>query len=216
MRVGPGVELLAVEGDAPAAEGDFGERRTNLGIEAVAVDAEVGWRVALAGSFEGAPVGMNPAARKLLDQLKDCTPMALPQGLQADLRPYQVRGYEWLARNARLGLGSVIADDMGLGKTLQVIALLLHLKERGELDAGCALVIVRTSLLTNWQKEVARFAPTLSVEIYHGSKRALAEDATGVARPDLLLTTYGVARAEAARLKALPWRIVVADEAQNL
>ena len=120
MRVGPGVELLAVEGDAPAAEGDFGERRTNLGIEAVAVDAEVGWRVALAGSSEGAPVGLNPAARKLLDQLKDCTPMALPQGLQADLRPYQVRGDEWLARNARLGLGSVIADDMGLGKTLQV------------------------------------------------------------------------------------------------
>ena len=105
-------------------------------------------------------MGLNPAARKLLDQLKDSTPMALPQGLQAALRPYQVRGYEWLARNARLGLGSVIADDMGLGKTVQVIALLLHLKERGELDAGRALVIVPTSLLTNWQKEVARFAPT--------------------------------------------------------
>jgi len=173
-------------------------------------------RTALAGSFEGAPVGLNPAARKLLDQLKDSAPIALPNGLQAALRPYQVRGYEWLARNARLGLGSVIADDMGLGKTLQVIALLLHLKERGELAAGRALVIVPTSLLTNWQKDVARFAPTLSTEVYHGSKRALLLGAPGAAQPDLLLTTYGVARAESARLKALPWRIVVVDEAQNL
>jgi len=173
-------------------------------------------RIALAGSFEGAPVGLNPAARKRLDQLEDSAAIALPHGLQAAMRPYQVRGYEWLARNARLGLGCVIADDMGLGKTLQVIALLLHLKECGELAAGRALVIVPTSLLTNWQKEVARFAPALSVEIYHGSKRALANGASGAARPDLLLTTYGVARAESARLKALPWRIVVVDEAQNL
>ena len=173
-------------------------------------------RVALAGSFEGAPVGLNKAARKLLDELKVSAPIALPTGLMAALRPYQVRGYEWLARNARLGLGCVIADDMGLGKTLQVIALLVHLKERGELDAGRALVIVPTSLLTNWQNEVARFAPVLSVEIYHGSKRALSGEGAGAARPDVLLTTYGVARAESARLKALPWRIVVVDEAQNL
>ena len=173
-------------------------------------------RIALAGSHDGAPVGLNPAARKLLDQLKDSTPMALPQGLRAAMRPYQVRGYEWLARNARLGLGSVIADDMGLGKTLQVIALLLHLLERGELAAGRALVIVPTSLLTNWLHEVARFAPALSVEIYHGSQRALSDDATGAARPDLLLTTYGVVRAESARLKGMSWRIVVVDEAQNL
>ena len=170
-------------------------------------------RAALAGSYDGAPVGLNKAAQKLLDQLKDSAEMPLPRGLQAEMRPYQVRGYEWLARNARLGLGSVIADDMGLGKTLQVIALLLHLKERGELAAGRALVIVPTSLLTNWQKEVARFAPLLSVEVYHGSKRAML---AGAARPDVLLTTYGVVRSELARLKALPWCIVVVDEAQNL
>lgn len=169
-------------------------------------------RIALAGSHDGAPVGLNKAALKLLDQLKDSAAIPLPRGLQAAMRPYQVRGYEWLARNARLGLGSVIADDMGLGKTLQVIALLLHLKERGELDLGRALVIVPTSLLTNWQKEVARFAPALSVDVYHGSQRAMVV----AARPDVLLTTYGVARSESARLRALQWRIVVVDEAQNL
>ena len=170
-------------------------------------------RVALAGSHAGAPVALNKAAQMLLEQLKSSAEIPLPLGLLATLRPYQVRGYEWLARNARLGLGSVIADDMGLGKTLQVIALLLHLKQRGDLDAGRALVIVPTSLLSNWHKEVARFAPALSVAIYHGSKRALA---VGAARSDLLLTTYGVARSESTRLKALAWRIVVVDEAQNL
>jgi uncharacterized Zn finger protein len=180
------------------------------------MDAQDLLRIALAGSLDGAPVGLDGAAQKLLAQLKDSAPIAQPPGLQATLRPYQARGFEWLARNARLGLGSVIADDMGLGKTLQVIALLLHLKDCGELAAGRALVVVPTSLLTNWQKEVVRFAPSLSVEIYHGSKRALSNGVTGAARPDLLLTTYGVARAESARLKALPWRIVVVDEAQNL
>lgn len=119
------------------------------------------------------------AATAMAERRLASIPMALPHGLQTALRPYQVRAFEWLARNARIGLGSVIADDMGLGKTPQVIALLLHLKERGELDACRALVIVPTSLLSNWQKEVARFAPGLSVEIYHGSKRELAEMAVG-------------------------------------
>ncbi|TMH06352.1 MAG: hypothetical protein E6H79_06950 [Betaproteobacteria bacterium] len=76
-----------------------------------------------------------------------------PEGLRATLRPYQQRGYAWLWRNTRLGLGSVIADDMGLGKTLQVIALLQRLKEDGALDEARTLVVVPTSLLTNWQKE---------------------------------------------------------------
>jgi len=114
-------------------------------------------------------------------------------------------------RNIRIGFGSVIADDMGLGKTLQVIATLQKLREEGALDEAKALVIVPTSLLTNWQKEINRFAPSLSVDIFHGSKRELAKD-----RPDVLLTTYGIARTASAALKALDWRVVVVDEAQNI
>ena len=168
-------------------------------------------RVALAGEYDGAPIGLNKATQKVLDQLKNEADVALPAGLQATLRPYQQRGYAWLWRNARLGLGSVIADDMGLGKTVQVIALLLRLKQDGALADGRALVIVPTSLLTNWQKEAARFAPGLSVEVFHGAKRELSKT-----RPDVLLTTYGVARSEAAVLKAMAWRVVVIDEAQNI
>ena len=168
-------------------------------------------RIAMAGELDGAPVGLNAAAQKLLEQLRAEATVPLPKGLQATLRPYQARGYAWLWRNARLGLGSVIADDMGLGKTVQVIALLLRLKQDGALAERRALVVVPTSLLTNWQKEVARFAPGLSVQVFHGAKRELSK-----ARPDVLLTTYGVARSEAALLKAMAWRVVVVDEAQNI
>ena len=168
-------------------------------------------RTALAGEHDGAPVALNKAAARLVARLQQEDEVPLPKGLQATLRPYQKRGYAWLWRNTRLGLGSVIADDMGLGKTLQVLALLLRLKEDGALDDARALVIVPTSLLGNWQKEAARFTPGLSVEVFHGSKREL-----GPTRPDLLLTTYGVARSEAARLKAMAWRVLVVDEAQNI
>jgi uncharacterized Zn finger protein/superfamily II DNA or RNA helicase len=168
-------------------------------------------RVALAGELDGAPVSLNKAAEKLLKELTKTADAPPPKGLQATLRPYQQRGYAWLWRNARMGLGSVIADDMGLGKTLQVIALLQRLKEDGALDDGRALVIVPTSLLTNWQKEIERFAPALRVDIFHGAKRELAS-----VRADVLLTTYGVARREAALLRTLHWRIAVIDEAQNI
>ncbi|MDD5298821.1 MAG: SNF2-related protein [Rhodocyclaceae bacterium] len=176
-------------------------------------------RVALAGDYAGAPVGLDEAARRILAELLESGDVPLPLALQATLRPYQQRGYAWLYRNARLGLGSVIADDMGLGKTLQVITTLQKLKEDGNLAEARALVIVPTSLLTNWQKEIARFAPDLSVAVFHGAKRELAQHAgeSGVgARPDVLLTTYGIARSEAAALKRLSWRVVVVDEAQNI
>jgi uncharacterized Zn finger protein/superfamily II DNA or RNA helicase len=168
-------------------------------------------RIALAGEIDGAPIGLNKAADKLLQLLMSTADVPLPKGLSATLRPYQQRGYAWLWRNARMGLGSVIADDMGLGKTLQVIALLQRLKEDGALDEARALVIVPTSLLTNWHKEIERFAPELSVSIFHGANRELATD-----RPDVLLTTYGVTRSEAALLKRMSWRLVVIDEAQNI
>lgn len=168
-------------------------------------------RTALAGEYEGAPVGLDAAALHLVESLRQPVELPPPAGLQATLRPYQQRGYAWLWRNARLGLGSVIADDMGLGKTLQVLALLLRLKEDGVLADGGALVVVPTSLLTNWQKEAARFAPALRTAVYHGHRRELAGE-----RPDLLLTTYGVLRSEAARLAALRWQAVVVDEAQNI
>jgi superfamily II DNA or RNA helicase len=168
-------------------------------------------QAALAEEYAGAPIRLDAKAQALVRQLLEAGDMAPPPALRASLRPYQQRGYAWLYRNVRLGLGSVLADDMGLGKTLQVIAALQQLKDEGALTETTALVVVPTSLLTNWQKELARFAPTLSVGVFHGTKREL-----GARRPEVLLTTYGVARSEAAKLKAVPWALVIVDEAQNI
>lgn len=168
-------------------------------------------RVALAGEYAGSSVGLDAKARSILRELMEAGDVPVPDSITATLRPYQQRGYAWMYRNIRIGFGSVIADDMGLGKTLQVIATLQKLQEDGALDEAKALVIVPTSLLTNWQKEISRFAPRLSVGIFHGSKRELATD-----RPDVLLTTYGIARTAAAALHALAWHVVVVDEAQNI
>lgn len=178
-------------------------------------------RIALAEDYDGAPVSLDRRAQALLARLREQAEVALPAGLTATLRPYQQRGYDWLWRNARLGLGSVIADDMGLGKTLQVLTLIQRLKEDGDLAHGGALVIVPTSLLTNWQKEAARFTPGLSVEVLHGARRQVAGAASGQGDadrqpPDLVLTTYGVVRKDADRLATMRWRLLIIDEAQNI
>jgi uncharacterized Zn finger protein/superfamily II DNA or RNA helicase len=170
-------------------------------------------RIALAGEYAGAPVLLDAKARETIAALTEIGNVAQPAALQAALRQYQERGFAWLYRNIRAGFGSVIADDMGLGKTLQVITTLLKLKEEGGLDHGKALVIVPTSLLTNWGKEIARFAPSLQSGVFHGAGRALTEDGTV---PDILLTTYGTVRTDLAKLKKFVWRIVIVDEAQNI
>ncbi|MFO1251900.1 MAG: DEAD/DEAH box helicase [Inhella sp.] len=167
-------------------------------------------RVALAEELAGAPVQLDAKAKALLERLREAAPLPPPAGLQAQLRPYQARGYAWLVRNTELGFGSLLADDMGLGKTLQLIAALLQLKAQGLLDAG-ALLVVPPTLLTNWQKELARFAPSLQVALFHGGKRSLPPE-----RPDVLLSSYGVVRTAGALLRERPWSLVVVDEAQNI
>lgn len=167
--------------------------------------------IALSESYKDAPVSITKACRELLDRFRELPSLPSPAGLNATMRPYQLRGYEWMAHNLALGFGAVIADDMGLGKTLQVIAVLLYLKESGRLDKRKALVVVPTGLLTNWQKECARFAPSLGVSLYHGPSRDI-EAFDG----DILLTSYGVMRSDAAKLKKLKWELMVIDEAQNI
>ena len=168
-------------------------------------------KAGLSGELDGAKVDLGDSARQLFEQLLKGEPAPLPDNLNAELRPYQQRGFEWMAQNARIGFGSLLADDMGLGKTLQVITLLLYQKEAGQLDKHKALVIAPTSLLTNWRKEVERFAPSLSVQIYHGSKRTLNDG-----DHDIILTSYGLVRSDNSTLGKAKWRTLVIDEAQNI
>ena len=128
-----------------------------------------------------------------------------PEGLTATLRAYQQRGVDWLAEMAELGLGGVLADDMGLGKTIQVLGL--HLARRGR---GPTLVVCPTSLLGNWEREAARFAPAIPVRRHHGAARSLER----LADDEVVVTTYGVVRRDVPALAAVRWGLVVADEAQ--
>ena len=138
-----------------------------------------------------------------------------PPGLHAELRPYQQRGVAWLAEMADLGLGGVLADDMGLGKTVQLLAL--HL-QRHPLDAGDShaatgrptLVVCPASVLANWEREAARFAPDIPVRRYHGAGRSLDD----LAPDELVVATYGMVRRDAERLAGVHWGLIAADEAQ--
>jgi len=169
-------------------------------------------QAALAEEFEGTPVMLSEEVRKMIKELTTDQEIPLPEHINANLRPYQLRGYSWMYRNLKIGFGSIIADDMGLGKTLQVIAILQKLKDEEALNKKQkALVIVPTGLLTNWQTEMERFAPALTSFIYHGTQRDIS-----LFHADVMLTTYGVVRSDHEILKKKHWQLLVIDEAQNI
>ncbi|MQY03176.1 DEAD/DEAH box helicase [Actinomadura macrotermitis] len=144
------------------------------------------------------------------------TPLATPEDLDARLRPYQERGLAWLAFMDGLGLGALLADDMGLGKTISVLSLLLHERENGAAPDP-TLAVLPMSLVGNWQREAARFAPKLRVYVHHGTGRHRDDDLVAAARSaDLVLTTYGTAARDAEMLARVGWGRVVCDEAQAL
>ncbi|MBQ0080883.1 MAG: DEAD/DEAH box helicase [Alistipes sp.] len=171
-------------------------------------------QVALSEQYNGARVELSKEVRSVMEKFTSQSEIPLPKGLQAELRPYQKRGFEWMYRNLKLGFGSIIADDMGLGKTLQVITLLMKIEQEGELKKKKALVVVPAGLLYNWQEEIRRFAPALSSGIYHGLGRSLEADTCKDAK--IILTTYGVIRSDEELIKKQKWQIVVIDEAQNI
>ncbi|MGV9773019.1 DEAD/DEAH box helicase [Streptosporangium sp. NPDC003464] len=143
------------------------------------------------------------------------TPVGVPRGLKGTLRPYQERGLSWLSFLSDLGLGGILADDMGLGKTVSTLSLLLSEREGG--TPPPTLLICPMSLVGNWQKEAARFAPSLRVQVHHGGTRKRdGELAAAVREADLVVTTYGTALRDLGALAALEWGRVVCDEAQAI
>jgi non-specific serine/threonine protein kinase len=138
-------------------------------------------------------------------------------GLEAELRPYQKAGVQWLATLRGLALGGCLADDMGLGKTIQVLAL-LNLCRRNR-EKGTDLLVVPASLVDNWRLEIERFAPGLEVLIAHPSRVPSAELKTlskqRIAAHDVVITTYGTAM-RMDWVKVFEWRHVILDEAQAI
>jgi SNF2 family DNA or RNA helicase len=140
-----------------------------------------------------------------------------PPKFQGKLRDYQKRGVSWIQYLEQLGLNGCLADDMGLGKTIQVIARLIN--EREEKDQLLpTLLIAPTTVLGNWQKEMARFAPHLSTKIHHGSRRIKEEKVfrEECLKYDMIISSYALARKDEKLFRALEWERVVLDEAQNI
>jgi SNF2 family DNA or RNA helicase len=137
----------------------------------------------------------------------------VPPVFNATLRPYQQQGVNWLQHLRDNNLGGLLADDMGLGKTAQVIAHIAIEAHAGRLD-NPALVVVPTTLVPNWTAELARFAPHLRVVVLHSLDRhERRRDLTGV---HVVITTYTVLTRDIADMAALPWQMVVLDEAQAI
>ncbi|MEO8496009.1 MAG: SNF2 helicase-associated domain-containing protein, partial [Planctomycetota bacterium] len=120
-------------------------------------------------------------------------------GLQATLRPYQQTGVSWLSFLSSLGLGACLADDMGLGKTIQVLALLLTLKNKRKQSGKPSLLVLPASLVANWKSEIEKFAPSLRAAFVHPSETPADDLARMAEQPDhelqgidVVLTTYGM------------------------
>ncbi len=167
--------------------------------------------------------------------------VAVPAGVAATLRPYQVEGFQWLAFLWRQGLGGILADDMGLGKTLQALALIqLAVDERDALAAAPKsksrskaalaaaaaepaaagarkpfLVVAPTSVVGNWLIEAARFTPELDArsitETANKSGRSIAEQAAGA---DIVVTSYTLFRLDFESYSGIQWAGFILDEAQ--
>lgn len=202
-------KALEAEGGVSFAEGMrlLAGASENL-AEADEAEDERKWAFAQPGDW------LADALRQLTDPAADSAP---PSGLQANLRPYQHKGLDWLWFCARTGLGACLADDMGLGKTIQVLAALQRKKETDPAGPP-ALLIVPASLIGNWQHEATRFTPDLRLFIAHRSKGDAAfEDPSPkiLDKVDLLITTYGM-------LTRLTWPVqgdwswIIIDEAQAI
>lgn len=135
-----------------------------------------------------------------------------PEGLNAELRPYQKDGLNWLNFLDDFNFGGCLADDMGLGKTIQVIAFILS--QRKKVSQNTNLIVVPASLIFNWQREIVRFAPSIKVKTIYGSDREkVVQDFDGY---EVILTSYGTLLADIRFLKTYRFNYIFLDESQNI
>ncbi|MDP1394641.1 DEAD/DEAH box helicase [Lysinibacillus capsici] len=164
---------------------------------------------------------MQQSLKAYMEQLlekKGLPAVSIPLSLQTELRPYQLEGFEWLVFMRQQGFGACLADDMGLGKTVQLITYLLHIYESSTYTKP-SIIICPTSVLGNWQKELARFAPSLIVHTHYQANRAKDEEFKNLVtaeRPHVILSTYGTVSQDTEFLQDIEWATVVLDEAQNI
>ena len=174
---------------------------TDTGLPVLGLDAQ-GW----VGRVLGLGPKQHPQRPDTIEQ---------PSTFVGTLRPYQKTGLGWMDFLEQFGFGACLADDMGLGKTIQLIALLLHERERDGMIPDTTLLVVPTSLIRNWAREIQRFGPSLTHHVHHGPQRLTGEAfIETAARHDVVITTYAIVARDRETIGSRSWWRVVLDEAQ--
>jgi hypothetical protein len=206
-----------VELDTGAVQGAH-EAMAEMGVEGlIAVPQKVGMEhVAHLDEGELSRFSDSPEAKALRERVREfkgVPSVELPKGLQAELRPYQKDGFDFLCHLTHIRLGGILADDMGLGKTLQTLAWLAWLKEQNKKNHKPSLVICPASVLHNWQREAERFTPDLKVLVLE-SGAARHNLRKQIPQNDLIVTNYALLRRDLEELQKFSFRAVILDEAQ--
>ena len=194
------------------------EAMADLGVDGlIAVPQKVGLEnVAHLSEDEFTRFSDTPEAKALRTRVRDfkgVPAIPLPASLQAELRPYQKDGFDFLVHLVQIRLGGILADDMGLGKTLQTLTWFVWLKDRNRKNPKPSLVICPASVLHNWRREAERFVPDLKVLVLesgaarHNLRRQIPEY-------DVIVTNYALLRRDLEELNKFAFRAVILDEAQ--
>ena len=189
---------LGVDGLAPVAQ--------RIGLEQAAHLDEEGFK-----RFADSP--HVAALRERLKNFKAVPSTGIPEGVNADLRPYQKDGFDFLCHLTQMKLGGILADDMGLGKTLQTLTWLAWLRVRSTRSKKPSLVICPASVLHNWRREANRFTPQLKVLVLE-SGAARHNLRKQIPQHDLIVTNYALLRRDLEELQKFAFRAVILDEAQ--
>jgi SNF2 family DNA or RNA helicase len=206
-----------VELDTDAVQGAH-EAMADMGVDGlIAVPQKVGLEnVAHLDEEEFSRFADLPEAKELrrrISEFKGVPSIELPKLLQAELRPYQKDGFDFLAHLVQIKLGGILADDMGLGKTLQTLTWLAWLQEQNKKNHKPSLVICPASVLHNWRREAEKFTPNLKVLVLE-SGAARHNLRKQIPQHDLIVTNYALLRRDLEELQKFSFRAVILDEAQ--
>ena len=223
-------QFQAIERHAATDGLSFGEAMRMLAGASLGADGSVAAETGGGSAADWSQTVAGPWLAETLAAMRACETQASGMSgassrvdpgasLKATLRPYQLVGVQWLHLLTQLRLGACLADDMGLGKTIQVLSLLLVLRQQANGARKPSLLVAPASLLANWASEIARFAPSLTAVIAHPSAMPADTlsglDAGKLAEVDLVITSYGTLL-RAAALRQTPWQLAILDEAQTI
>lgn len=150
--------------------------------------------------------------RERIHSFKEVKAVPAPQGLNAQLRSYQMQGLAYLNFLSEYGFGGILADEMGLGKTIQTLAFIQYMVEHKH--KGANLIVVPTSVLPNWEREAEKFVPSLKRLIIYGTRRE--NMFKQISKSDLVITTYALLRRDLEEIEKFDFNTIILDEAQNI